>query len=202
MAHQTGSFKHLPQELDYLIEPAMTFGRFQFDDDVDDFLDRASDDDMEQLARVSEQMVLNKHRDSIDLFLDHYPITDHEESANLYFLLHLLDAAGFATEDEDWNTVERHIESLGKFGSPRLDAKRMWAARFLADFGDDAREAVPALHRATDDSIADVRVWAHYALAIITGDRSSHEESIRSLTNVAGSEALDAIEKLDEQAPQ
>src|SRR5688500_6049991 len=99
MVERTGSFVHLPKELDYLVEPAMKYGRYQFDDDVEFFLNNASETDLDDLAGVAERVRLNHHGDLIGRFLDDYPITDFAESANLYFLFGIIDAARVAPED-------------------------------------------------------------------------------------------------------
>jgi HEAT repeat protein len=84
-------------------------------------------------------------------------------------------------QDENWNTVENHIKSLGKFGSYRLASKRTWAARFLAGFGPKAKSAIPALVKSLEDEDFRVRVWAHYALAVIEGDKEIHKAAIQQL---------------------
>lgn len=143
MVHRTGSFAFLPHELDYLIEPAMKYGVHQFDADVDSFLARATDSELEELARVVEHVRLNDHDDLIGCFLDDYPITDSAESANLYFLFGVIDAAGVAPADDSWNTVESRIKSLQQFGSYRLASERMHAAKALAAFGGAASGSAP-----------------------------------------------------------
>ena len=210
MPERSGSFAYLPAELEYLIEPAMTYGVLQFDDDVDRFLERATEEDLESLARVAECIHLNHHDDLIGSFLDDYPITEYSESANLYFLLGVIDAADVSPEDDSWNTVENRINSLQKHGSFRLASERMWAARFLADFGADAMVSIPHLERALEDDDQRVQVWAHYALAILKGERYKHEQAIRAilaqhsvrdemdLLDDVGSEAEAALEKLAE----
>ena len=97
-----------------------------------------------RVARVAERYRLSEHHELVSDFLDEYPITDYLESAKLYFLFGVMVDAGFALSPDNWNTVERHIETLGKFGSFRRASERAFAARFLADFGDQARPAIPA----------------------------------------------------------
>ncbi len=211
MIERTGSFVYLPEQLEYLIEPALKYGRYQFDNEVADFLDRATEDDLESLARVAAR-ITKEDGELIGRFLDEYEITDYEESAKLHFLFGLIDAADVAPEvpEETWNNVESHIESLQKFGSYRLASERMWAARWLADFEGEAWPAVPYLQEALNDEDLRVRVWAHYALAIIVGNRHEHEEAIRAIlaahderdefgpvTDI-GMEAEAALEQFDE----
>jgi hypothetical protein len=144
-------------------------------------------------------------------FFDTYPITEHVESANLYWLFGIMGEAGLKLDFENWNTVERHIKSLGRFGSFRLGSERAFAARFLADFGVQALPAIPALRRALQDEDLRVQVWARYALAVIEGDRETHEEVVREIYSQhdqkdemgchrddVGGEACEALEKFRE----
>ncbi len=174
-------FAKLPPDLHYLIGPAERFGRYQFDDQITEFLDRATESEMDELATVAERYRLNRHSVEFDAFLDRYSITDHEQSARLYFLFCVIDAAGIDFSDPDWNTVESHMESLQRFGSFRLASQRAHAAKFLADFGNDAIAVVPLLETACSDEDERVRVWAHYALARIHGDVENHVAAIRNI---------------------
>jgi hypothetical protein len=181
MGDSFGVLAELPSELQYLAEPAMKYGANQYGYQVDQFIQFATEEDLERLAAIGERIRLNQHTDKIDDFLDKYPITEYQEAANLYFLLGLIDAAGIDLEDETWNSVEKHISSLCHFGSLRLASKRMWAARFLADFGEQARSAIPYLRTSLKDEDLRVRVWAHYALAVIEGQREEHERAVRQI---------------------
>jgi hypothetical protein len=176
-----GLLANLPPGLEYLIEPALKYGVHQDDVERGQFLQRIPTEDLEELACVAERYRLSEDHDLVGEFLDKYPITDHAESANLYFLFAVMDEAGLQISPENWNSVERHIRSLGKCGCFRLASERMWAARFLADFGDEARSAIPHLRRVTEDEDLRVRVWAHYALAIIEGRRQEHELAVRTI---------------------
>jgi hypothetical protein len=139
------------------------------------------EEQIEELAAVAERIRRNDHHDLIEEFLDKYEITKYPEAANLYFLLGLMDAADLDFEADDSNTVEKHIESLGKFGSFRLASERMHAAKFLADFGEAAKPVIPSLGRALQDEDQRVQVWAHFALAILEGDRAGHTRALRSI---------------------
>ena len=201
-------FEKLPPDLQYLIGPAEKFGGYQFDDQIAEFLDRATETEMEELAAIAERFRLNGHSQEFDAFLDQFPITDHEESARLYFLFGLIDAAGIDFSDPNWNTVESHMESLQRFGSFRLASERVHAAKFLADFGNDARAAIPLLQNACFDQDERVRVWAHYALAKIQGGADIHIAAIRNILfshdgldefdcyDIVGMEAKAALESL------
>ena len=196
MDERSGSFANLPHELDYLVEPAMKYGVHQFEGDVFSFVQNATESDMEELARVAELVRLNHHEDLIGRFLDEYPITDFAESANLYFLFGVIDAADVAPDDDSWNSVDAHIESLQRHGSYRLASGRMWAARFLADFGPEARAAIPHLSQALQDEDHRVRVWAHFSLAVIVGRREEHADAIRAI--LASHNVRDGFNLLDE----
>jgi hypothetical protein len=176
-----GVLAKLPAELKYLVEPAMKYGIHQTDDQRYEFLQRATSEELEDLARVAERYRLNEHQDLVGAFLDDYPITEYPESAKLYFLFGIMGEAGFPLDPENWNTVERHIKELDMFGSFRLASQRAFAARFLVDFRDKARPAIPALRRALQDEDLRVRVWAHYALAVIEGNRPEHEQAVRKI---------------------
>lgn len=126
---------------------------------------------MEFLSSLAERYVVNAHEAEVYAFLDRYPITDYEGSARLYYLLGVIDAAGFDLTSADWNTVDSHITSLQQFGSFRLASERMHAAKLLAEFGSDAKRAIPLLRRALADEDHRVRVWANYAICEITGSR-------------------------------
>jgi hypothetical protein len=181
MRKSIGVLAKLPQELEYLIEPAMKYGVHQDDIGRGEFIRRLTEEQMEELAGVAERYRLNEHHDLVGRFLDEYPITDYREAANLYWLFVVMDEAGLQLSADNWNTVERHIETLGKFGSFRLASERAFAARFLSDFGGKARPAIPALRRALQDEDLRVQVWAHYALAVIEGNRSEHERAVRAI---------------------
>ena len=45
-------FAKLPPDLQYLMGPAEKFGRYQFDDQIAGFLDRATETEMDELAAI------------------------------------------------------------------------------------------------------------------------------------------------------
>lgn len=181
MSQPIGILANLPRELKYLARPAMRYGIYQFDDDVAGFLERASNKDIATLSRVSERIDKDGHVEAIQEFLDHYPISQYRESARLYFLLGLLEAISEPDAGNDWNTVDNLISDLQRHGSFRLASERMWAARFLADFGQEAGTAIPQLRIAVSDEDLRVRVWAHFALAAIEGDVENHKQAIQEI---------------------
>ncbi|QDS91593.1 hypothetical protein FF011L_03230 [Roseimaritima multifibrata] len=93
-----GALSELPDELAYLTEPALEYGRFQFDDTIFDFLESATPQQMEELAAVAERVRINDHYPDVNRFLDKHPITDHEQTACLYFLFLVLDYADLSFE--------------------------------------------------------------------------------------------------------
>ena len=158
-------FSQLPDELQYLAEPADKYGRFQFDADIVKFLESASESDIETLTRIAERYEWNQHDVKFQAFLDRYPITDHKQSAQLYFLFLVIDAAGIFVDGPDRDPVVSYMEDLERFGSVRLASKRMLAAGFLANYGLDAKLAIPLLQRARMDEDHRVRVWANCTLS-------------------------------------
>lgn len=92
----------LPEDLKYLIKPAMEYGCHHIDDDIFDFLDRATEREMEDLATIAERVLIRGDYARVIAFLDKHPITDSDEAANLYFLFGVLDYADlqFARAEE------------------------------------------------------------------------------------------------------
>ena len=90
---EPGILSQLPENLHYLISPALRFGRYQFDDEIFAFLDRATGAEMDELASVAEHVLLDDDYPRVNAFLDRYEITDFEEAACLYFLFLVLDYA-------------------------------------------------------------------------------------------------------------
>lgn len=205
-----GILKYLPTELAYLIEPAMKYGIHQFPDARFEFLQNASKEDLEALAVIAERIRTNDHGDLVSEFLDQYPITAHPESSNLYFLFGVMDDARLNFVNDNWNTVEKLIASIEKHGSRRRASNRMHAAKFLANFGENAKPAIPALTKALDDPDIRVKVWAHFALAVLQGDRARHEAAVREIFSQhnttdslgcyddVGGEARDALQRFQE----
>jgi hypothetical protein len=213
MGKTIGVLAKLPEELDYLIDPALKYGVHQTDDDHFDFLHRATPDEMEELASVAERYRLSEHHDQVADFFDAYPITDHAESAMLYWLFGLMGVAGLPLSTENCDTVERHIAALRRFGSFRLASERANAAMLLAAFGRDATPAIPDLRRALHDEDLRVQVRAHFALAVIEGNRIEHQQTVSKIYSLhnkknefgshiedVGRDAADVLEKFGEMS--
>ena len=95
MQDDIGVLNKLPDELAYLVGPAVKYGVHQFDGDVDRFLDHATDDEISELAGIAEKVRLDNHYEPVCNWLDRFEIDEYEEAANLYFLFGVMDAAGF-----------------------------------------------------------------------------------------------------------
>ncbi len=176
------AFVNLPKKLKFLIEPAKKFGIHQFAEQIDNFLSNISKSDLAELTSVAKQIKLNGNIDDINAFLDQHPIDQFEETALIFYLIGLLDAAGLSFEKDDWNTVGSHMSNLQKFGSYRIASERMHAARFLAEFGFTAKPAIPLLETACFDEDERVQVWARYALIKLNqSDQDLHLPFIKSV---------------------
>jgi hypothetical protein len=186
MQDTIGVLAKLPAHLQYLISPALRYGIHQFDDDVATFLASATDAALSELRDVKDKINREAHGREIDGFIDLYPITRHPETAKLYFLLALLDAVASDESDEEWNSVDQHMAELQQHGSYRLASERMWAARFLGELGSDARRAIPLLQSSLRDEDIRVRVWAHFALAMIEGDAQAHKTELERILGMYG----------------
>jgi hypothetical protein len=88
-----GVLAELPSELHYLIEPAMKYGRYQFDDDVDEFLRTVREDELIELEEIASRVRADGDYDKVKEWLHAYRITEFEEASRLYFLFGVLDAA-------------------------------------------------------------------------------------------------------------
>ena len=84
----------LPESLRYLQEPAEKYGAIEFEGLILEFLDKASQEEMNELRSLADRIRLNGDVDTIDQWIDAYPFPEHEESARVYFFMLLLDLAG------------------------------------------------------------------------------------------------------------
>jgi hypothetical protein len=92
------NWKNLPSELDFLIDAAKKYGVYISESEMFAFLETASEDDMEMLARTAEKIRLGGKMPAIDKWIDAFPFTEHQESRLVYFLLGLMDHAGLSLE--------------------------------------------------------------------------------------------------------
>lgn len=93
-----GALKTLPPEIAYLAKPAIKYGRYQFDDDIANFLTSASKEEFDELKRIADKCKRGGHYVIVNKWLDEHNITQYEEAARLYFLFGVLDAAGIEFE--------------------------------------------------------------------------------------------------------
>jgi hypothetical protein len=93
MEEPPGILLRLPPDLQYLISPAMRYGKYQWDHEIFEFLDSASEEEMEELAAIAERVLLNDDYPRVLAFLNEYPITGTRESACLYSLFGVMDYA-------------------------------------------------------------------------------------------------------------
>lgn len=90
---KTPNWGNLPSELQYLVDAVQHCGQLSTEGDVMSFLDRASDGDLEVLARTAEQIRLHGHMKAINEWMDRFPLTEYQEAWLVYCLLLLMDHA-------------------------------------------------------------------------------------------------------------
>lgn len=121
--------------------------------------------------------------------------TGGEEAAHLASRFHALRALVEELE-LPWGPAENPIVSriadLERCGSP---LGRMHAALMLADHGEDAAGALPALRRAAHDPDPLVRISAHAALGVLTGNAREHRAVIQDIVREHG--ARDSLAGID-----
>jgi hypothetical protein len=86
---------NVPSELAYLVDPAGVYGVYCTEKDICDFLESANDDDMQTLSDIAKTIRQNGDFERINKWLDVFPMSTHPEACHVYFLLGLLDHAGF-----------------------------------------------------------------------------------------------------------
>jgi hypothetical protein len=89
---------NVPEVLRYLIPFAEKYGKYVTESNILDFLDRAGEIDMEQLASAAEQIRLNGHHRLIDDWLQKHSMVEHEEASLFFWLLMMLDHADLSFE--------------------------------------------------------------------------------------------------------
>lgn len=85
-----GVLRYLPEELHYLIDPAMRYGKYQFSEDIENFLDSASDDVLEELDQIGEKYDKYGHYEILHEWMKKYDMTEYKEVARLYFLFSVI----------------------------------------------------------------------------------------------------------------
>jgi hypothetical protein len=89
----SGVLAHLPSELHYLIEPVLRYACAN-EMEIFSFLDRMGEEEKAELGRIADRVLKNNDYPKVLRFLAKNEITDHVESAKLYFFFGLLDYSG------------------------------------------------------------------------------------------------------------
>jgi hypothetical protein len=86
-----GELLKLPADMHYLIGPALRYGQYQWDDDIFDFLDRASEAEMAELAALAERVLWNGDAPGVTAFLNEHPMTESDDVARLHYMFLMMD---------------------------------------------------------------------------------------------------------------
>ena len=194
---------NLPSALIYLKEPAWRLGTLQFDDQVQQFIDDLGDNDFSELRQIADTIRVNRHLDFINSFIDEYPMKAHEGSARLYFFVNLLTSLGLELEESRQVDLQALIAELSLNGNEKDAVNRMWAVRRIAelDIDSDTELALPCLNQALSDPDLRVRVWAHYAIARITGEKHGHLRAIEAIYDQHSTrDCLDLLDEIGAEA--
>ena len=87
-----GVLANLPDELMYLAEPALTY-HLEGEFDIWPFLENMTAEQRAELEAIGARVLHNNHYPKVNVFLDEFPLDEHDEAANLYFMFGLLDYA-------------------------------------------------------------------------------------------------------------
>jgi hypothetical protein len=93
MEQHPGILLKLSPDLHYLIGPALHYGKHQWDHEIFDFLDHATETEMGELAALAERVLWNDDYPRVLAFLHEHPITEAHEAACLYNLFGVMDYA-------------------------------------------------------------------------------------------------------------
>ncbi|MBX9681477.1 MAG: hypothetical protein K2X38_22200 [Gemmataceae bacterium] len=93
-AVKAGVLTHLPEELHFLIEPALKYGFHRSDSEREKKKKRLTENDLEILAATAERYRLAAPHGEVDDFFDRYSIGKFPEAAKLYWLFGLMDELG------------------------------------------------------------------------------------------------------------
>ena len=92
MSDEILDWTKLPAQLNYLAQPAERYGRFQFDNIIDDYLfNKMSKADVEELRNLRDRMA--QDFDIIELWLDEFNMRIHPEARLVYFMRDLIGTA-------------------------------------------------------------------------------------------------------------
>lgn len=88
---------NLPPDLRYLAGPAEKYGKYQFDNEVDEFFGSITREEYRELRLLQKKWKEDAMK--INKFLDEHDMMKHKEAALVYFLLGVLDALDAYTLD-------------------------------------------------------------------------------------------------------
>ncbi len=89
-----GVLRDMPQHLQYLVGPAMIYGRYQFDDDIDEFVHTISTQDLNILKQLAGEFYEKRHYRDLEDWARKFKMIDHPEIKRLVFLFAVMDALG------------------------------------------------------------------------------------------------------------
>lgn len=92
------NWDNLPGELSYLIAPADRYAPYYAEGAMLEFLEAAGPEDWKRLQQTSDTIRKHGHLETISVWIDRYPMTEHEESWRVYTLMLLLDHADLLPE--------------------------------------------------------------------------------------------------------
>jgi hypothetical protein len=88
----------LAKNLAYLACPAERFGKYGSENEIMDFIERASHVEIEELSTLSMQIRTRGHASLIREWLNSKPFTQYQEAWQVYCLLGVMDCAGFTID--------------------------------------------------------------------------------------------------------
>jgi len=90
----------LPEHLRYLAEPAEKFGKYTFEEEWRRFVENASEQDINELAAVSERIRMQGHVDEIYDWFRKHDVGDQPEAEKLGWMIELMKEADVPIEDD------------------------------------------------------------------------------------------------------
>jgi hypothetical protein len=82
----------VPSELRYLAPFADRYGRFQFDDSVDECIQNMTSEEFSELEKLAAHVRARGDFGKVNAWLDEYDMVKHPEANRMYFLFGVLDA--------------------------------------------------------------------------------------------------------------
>jgi hypothetical protein len=93
-----GILTQLPAELHYLIAPVLSCGCLSNEETLT-YLNEASAEQFKHLAVIARCVLVHDHYPEVGKFLERYPVSQHPESAKLYYFFAALDQAGLEFDE-------------------------------------------------------------------------------------------------------